>query len=337
MERRTISDQSVPSDAAVDKRLAGIDLNLLVALEMLLHYRNVTHAARRLRQTQPTMSRALARLRDILGDDLLVRSANGMTLTARGEHLATIVPSAMAHVRDVLSSRQASASVRISIGAALMPALLPHFMQWTSRENDPLKINMHKFAEDGLSALRTRTAQFVLGSSGPDGTVPEDVEQEILVREDFVTLVSFETHRLGGVRPSLEAFLGLPHVSLVENGRDLFPQVAQSLLAAGVQRSRLVEIPDVTAAALMAAENGFALTVPRAIAGWLTKTLRLSAMMSPIDIASHDISLSWLCDGPQASRRRLIDEIGKTTRHAIAQDQSAIRIVRLLPAERPPA
>lgn len=323
------------SEGALDKKLAGIDLNLLVALEVLLRYRNVTHAARSLGQTQPTMSRALARLRDILGDDLLVRGANGMTLTARGEYLATIVPTAMWHVRDVLSSRQTASSVRISISSALMPALLPHFMRWTSRENDLLKINMHKFSEDGLSALRSKTAQFILGSSGRDEQSDEEIEREMLVREDFVTLVSFETLRLGGARPTREAFLRLSHVNLAENGRELFPQVAQSLLAAGASRSQLIEIPDVTAAALMAAEGGFALTVPCAIAGWLIKTLHLSAVFPPIEIACHGIELCWLCDGPQAGDRRFINEIGKVTREAIAQDQATIRTVRLVAVDRP--
>ncbi|MFB9951869.1 LysR family transcriptional regulator [Rhizobium puerariae] len=333
MDRCENSSGATVSDGALDKKLAGIDLNLLVALEMLLHYRNVTHAARRLGQAQPTVSRALARLRDLLGDDLLVRGANGMKLTARGEHLATIVPTAMSHVRDVLSSRQSASSVRISIGATLMPALLPHFIQWTSRENDPLKINMHKFPEDGVAALRTKTAQFILGSASQDDLRESDIEREVLVREDFVTLVSFDTHRLGGIRPCRETFMELSHVNLVENGKELFAQVAHSLLTAGVSRSRLIDIPDVTAAALMAAENGFALTVPRAIAGWLTKTLHLSALVPPIEIAAHEIELCWHRDRPQAECGRLVTEIGNATREAIARDQAAIRTVRLLPAD----
>lgn len=334
MSRDDIEEKSTDPNAALVQKLAGIDLNLLVALEMLLHYRNVTHAARRLGQTQPTMSRALARLRDLLGDDLLVRGANGMRLTSRGEHLATIVPTAMAHLRDVLSSRQATSNIRLSIGATLMPALLPRFIQWTSRENDPFKINMHKFAEDGLAALKTKTAEFTLSSASHCHDPVDGLERELLVREDFMTLVSFETHRLGGMRPGKDAFLALSHVALVENDRELFPQVGQSLLAAGVSRSRLIEIPDITSAALMAAENGFAVTVPRAIAGWLTKTLPLSAVIPPIEIAGHDIELCWLRGSPQASSHRLITEIAGATRDAIAQDQAAIRSIRLLPADR---
>ncbi len=323
---------STGDDGELAKKLAGVDLNLLVALEMLLHYRNVTHAARQLGQTQPTMSRALARLRDLLGDDLLVRSSSGMTLTARGEHLARIVPTAMTHVREVLSARQAISDVRISISATLMPALLPHFMQWASRENDLIKVNMHKFPEEGFAALRAKSAQFTLGSPWQDETY-SDFEREIITQEDFVTLVSFDTHRLGGVRPCEEAFLALPHVSLVENGREHFPQVSQALLSAGIRRSRLIDIPDITSAALMAAENGYALTVPRATAGWLTKTLRLAALVPPVQIASHQIELCWRRGSGHAYHSRVIEDVKNISRDAIAQDQAAVRTVRLLAAD----
>src|SRR3954469_3986689 len=58
--------------------LAGTDLNLLVALEALLAERNVTNAANRVGLSQPAMSRALARLRRLFDDELLVRSSAGL-------------------------------------------------------------------------------------------------------------------------------------------------------------------------------------------------------------------------------------------------------------------
>ena len=51
--------------------LPELNLNLLLSLEALLAEANVTRAARRLGVTQPTMSRALRRLREELGDPLL--------------------------------------------------------------------------------------------------------------------------------------------------------------------------------------------------------------------------------------------------------------------------
>ena len=61
--------------------LARIDLNLVVALDALLSERHVTRAATRLGLTQSAASHALGRLRELLGDPLLVRGAGGVMVS----------------------------------------------------------------------------------------------------------------------------------------------------------------------------------------------------------------------------------------------------------------
>lgn len=68
--------------------LGDVDLNLLVTLEALLRERNVTRAGLVLGVSQPTMSRALARLRRAFDDPLLVRVGREMQLTPRADALA---------------------------------------------------------------------------------------------------------------------------------------------------------------------------------------------------------------------------------------------------------
>ena len=75
--------------------LKNFDLNLLVALDVLLSERNVTRAAERLNVTQPTMSNALQRIRDYFGDDILSRSGRELKLTPLAEDLVE-------RVRDLL-------------------------------------------------------------------------------------------------------------------------------------------------------------------------------------------------------------------------------------------
>ncbi len=70
--------------------LAGLNLNALVALDALLTECNVTKAARRVKITQPAMSQALARLRELFDDPLLVRKGRTMVRTPRAE--AMLVP-----------------------------------------------------------------------------------------------------------------------------------------------------------------------------------------------------------------------------------------------------
>lgn len=68
-------------------RFKGLDLNLLVALDALLTEGSVTGAAERLHLSQSAVSCALARLRDTLGDDLLVQSGKKMVCTPYADEL----------------------------------------------------------------------------------------------------------------------------------------------------------------------------------------------------------------------------------------------------------
>src|ERR1700759_3624316 len=67
--------------------LKSLDLNLLVALDALLRETNVSRAAMRIGLSQPAASHALQRLRDMIGDPLLVRTGARMELTPRAQSL----------------------------------------------------------------------------------------------------------------------------------------------------------------------------------------------------------------------------------------------------------
>lgn len=86
----------------MDRRLEGLDLNLLMGLHWLLTERSVTGAANRLGVSQPAASRMLARLRDVFDDPILVKSGADMVATPQGERLQPLVGLAIERCRDVL-------------------------------------------------------------------------------------------------------------------------------------------------------------------------------------------------------------------------------------------
>ena len=85
--------------------LAGVDLNLLVALDALLAERSVTRAAGRLGLSQPGMSNTLARLRKLFGDPLLVREGMALVPTPRAEALRQPVREALSLIQQALAGR----------------------------------------------------------------------------------------------------------------------------------------------------------------------------------------------------------------------------------------
>jgi DNA-binding transcriptional LysR family regulator len=80
------SGQSSETDAEL-ARLASVNLNLLVPLLALLEERSVTRAASKVGLSQPAMSHALRRMRQLLGDELIVRQGSQMMLTPRAMDL----------------------------------------------------------------------------------------------------------------------------------------------------------------------------------------------------------------------------------------------------------
>src|SRR5438045_9546323 len=85
--------------------LAGVDLNLLVALDALLTERSVTRAAERVGLSQPGMSNTLARLRKLFGDPLLVREGLTLVPTPRAESLRQPVADALSLIQHALADR----------------------------------------------------------------------------------------------------------------------------------------------------------------------------------------------------------------------------------------
>jgi DNA-binding transcriptional LysR family regulator len=98
---RRVTEQ-VPSEESNLDNLAAVDLNLLVPLMALLEERSVTRAAARVGLSQPAMSHALARLRRLLGDDLLVRQGSTMALTPRAGELVAPLRHVLAQTAKVV-------------------------------------------------------------------------------------------------------------------------------------------------------------------------------------------------------------------------------------------
>jgi DNA-binding transcriptional LysR family regulator len=78
------------------------DLNLLVVFDAVMRERSVKRAAQQVGLSQPAVSHALARLRHMLKDDLLVRTPTGMSPTPRAEQLAGPVRHALGEMQLAL-------------------------------------------------------------------------------------------------------------------------------------------------------------------------------------------------------------------------------------------
>lgn len=85
--------------------LRGIDINLVVVLDAILTERSLTRAGEAIGLTQPAVSGAVAKLRKLLDDPLLVRSGRTFELTPRARALQPLVREAVTEVKTTFNLR----------------------------------------------------------------------------------------------------------------------------------------------------------------------------------------------------------------------------------------
>ncbi len=149
------------------RQLAKIDLNLLVALQVLLEERNVSKAAGRLFITQSAMSKTLGRLRELFGDQLLTRTSHGMVPTPRATELQRGLIETLQGVQSLVSPvefepyhYQGEFSVAIAeyIGVAVLPLLV----ELLQREAPHIHIQTISRIEHQLEQLAAGNLDFSL-------------------------------------------------------------------------------------------------------------------------------------------------------------------------------
>ena len=110
-----------------------LDLNLLRVFDVVMAEGSITRAAQRLAMTQPAVSNALKRLRDSLGEDLLIRAPRGVQPTAFGEALWPQVRSSLGQLREALEPGEFDPTVdtrvfRLTMADAAAGLMLPALM-----------------------------------------------------------------------------------------------------------------------------------------------------------------------------------------------------------------
>lgn len=147
--------------------LHKVDLNLLVALRVLLQERSVSRAADRLHVTQPAMSRTLGRLRDLFEDPLFTRSSGGMQPTPRACELERELGPLLADIERLLRGPdfdpwQYTGEVTLALSEYIGMSLLPSLVRRLHERAPRLSIRVVTRVENQLEQLASGALDFVI-------------------------------------------------------------------------------------------------------------------------------------------------------------------------------
>lgn len=224
--------------------LRRIDLNLLVILDALLSEQHVTRAAERLHLSQPAVSHALARLRDLLGDPLLVRAGSGLVPTARALELAAPLAETLAQVQSLLapntfdptSARRTFRLAMSDYGAAL---ILPGLIRTLRAEAPGIDLQISHASREGMvEGLLNGDIDLAAGVL-PE--LPGELRSTPLFEERYVCLLDRESLPAGGVL-DLPTYLSRPHVLLEMRGSGT-PEIERTLTALRERRRVAISLP----------------------------------------------------------------------------------------------
>lgn len=306
--------------------LRGVDLNLLVLLDLLIEHRSVTAAAAAANMSQPAMSRALGRLRALLRDPLLARGSQGLVPTPAAVALQPVLKRLLGEAAELLARRRFDpAAWRAQVGIAATDnetiLLLPALMRRISREAPLLDVQVIPFVASRLDELRD--GRLALSFGILEQKLPPGLRCEALHQDRFVTVLRAGHPALA--EWTLDRFARLEHVLVTVLGEG-HGAIDELLQRCGLTRRVALRLPHFYAAMAVVAETDLVVTLPRSIALHHTAALGLVAVEPPLATAPFTTTVIW----PEA----LEADPGNMWLRGVVRDE-ARRIAGATPAPRP--
>lgn len=274
--------------------LRRIDLNLLILFEILMEERNVSRAADRAALSQSAMSHALARLREMLEDPVLVRTKNGMEPTDRAKQLRGPVIKALTELGDSLliqehfdplsDDRCFTLVATDYVESLLMPPLLRRL----SEEGPHIHLAIKKINPANMVALEDGSFDFFIGRAPKRKNYLNSVH---LFDDSYCTIASFNHP---GIRKkmTLKRFLSCAHVVL-SPGEESQSIVDQVLAKQQLKRKISCSTPYVGSIASLVSQSSMIATIPRRMMIGLDTSASLKQWQPPIKLPPFSIHLSW--------------------------------------------
>lgn len=279
--------------------LAALDLNLLVALDALVSETHVGRAAMRVGLSQPAMSHALRRLRDLLGDPLLVRVGTGMELTPRALALRDPLKQTLEQVRGLFVAEgfdpgSSNRRFALMIPDYIINFVLPPLVGRIADEAPGVRLDVTPWrgaplqASGAIAPEIARQIDFAFNCR--PGALPGFHRQRLF--GDVDCLAVRRGHPVGAKLGRLPQFLAARHVAVIGRGQseDLIDSWLQGQ---GIQRRIALSVPGYLQALHTVAQSDLVAFVPGRLIASLSRQLDLVSVTPPLQPEADEEYLFW--------------------------------------------
>lgn len=300
-----------------DPRMASPDLNLLVALDVLLTEGSVARAANRLGLSPSAMSRTLARLREATGDPLLVRAGRGLVPTPRAQELrqqaGRVVQDAEALLRParLLDLSDLARTFTLRTNESFVEEFAPRLVARIEAEAPCVRLRFAPKSDKDVTPLREAAVDLEIGVASETG--PE-MRIQALFRDRFIGAVR-AGHPLSEGVVTAERYAAGRHISVSRRGREKGP-IDEALERLGLQRTVVCMVSSFSATLAMARASDLIASVPERH----TEGARAGMHSFPLPVATVEVTISMLwhprldADPAQRWLRDCVREVCATSR-----------------------
>jgi LysR family transcriptional regulator, nod-box dependent transcriptional activator len=282
-------------------QLNRFDLNLLIALDALLHEKNVTRAAERVFISQPAMSAALQKLRDYFNDPLLVRVGRDMELTPRGLSLVEPVREALLRIQATLGTQPTfdPATVKraftVIVTDEAAPLLMPRVLKRVAEDAPGIQIHVEHVTQSAMGRLEYGDVDLCLCLDNLRfyglRAYPETLRFVPLSPVRWVCVVS-KDHPTVGDQMTEEQYISLPHLFGRPMGYsapvdELVRRITNRDIEVRATAQSLLELP------FMIVGTPLVAMIPERLAALLAPTLPIKVLSLPFEVLSDRLMVVW--------------------------------------------
>ena len=273
-------------------QLRQADLNLLIYFIALAEEKSISRAAKRLRLSQPAVSRAFQRLRELFNDDLLVRTARRYEPTPRGQALLQELAIILPQLERLISGKEFDPSTeQASFRVAASDSLAQLYgsalaKRYSARPN--LAFIFQTYTDDRFSNLEANRFDLLLDAEFK--ALPTTLKSEVLFEEELVCAVARESAYEKQI--SLSQYLAADHICIsVLEDQQTIPDMA--LAKVGATRRCAFTVPYFGVGLRMVGGTPLIATLPRKLAESLANPDQTRLVSAPKELGNFRYLMIW--------------------------------------------
>ncbi len=273
-------------------KIKDTDLNLFIAFDVIYTEKNLTKSGQVLGITQPAVSNALARLRDLFNDELFIRTSRGMIPTPVANQLIGDIRNALSLIQNTISVSEkfdpstAEMTFKISIGDTSEYRLLPLLIKELA-EIAP-KVKVETYLTPRKDAPRELASGAIDFSIDPPLQSDQHLKHEKIYQEDYVMIVREDHPILDKEKITIEDYLDLSHIH-ISNRKTGMGHVDMTLYKLGLTRDIYLRAQHFLVAPYIVEQSDMAITTTKGFA--VDRNLAWREL--PFDIDPLVLHLYW--------------------------------------------